>query len=242
VSTGAIEEFVQFAAGLRPDFRAKLRGASWKEIAELECLAESPLPTLFADLLRCMGHDDGGLCLGLDESLDITNLIEYYQEIRTEPGDWPCPAGYIVLAPRGGDHDISIGIAPHAQVMFTSGEHFMRPYADSLTNLLYRDAFATFGVEGQAHRAFIAGTDDQFRERHVLPAAVALAVQLGYHSEWYSDSVVSCLRSRDGAMMTVTQYAGTGLAVNVGARTRRELLRVWWSFRRVFELQLEEWS
>lgn len=242
MKTTNLEAFMQFTTELRPDFPAMIRGANWKEVAELERLAGSPLPALFSEILRCMGHDDGGLCLGLEESLDITQLIEYYKTLRSEPGAWPCPEGYIVMAPRAGDHDISIGTTPNSSVMFTSGHRLMRSYADSLTSLLYRDAFAAFGVEGQPHSAFIAGTDAQFKDRAVLASAVERAVQLGYDPEWYSDSAVSCLRSHHGAMMTITQYAGTGLAVNVGAQTRRELLRVWWSFHQSFELRLEQWS
>lgn len=242
VNTKDVDGFVRFACELNPGFDSSIRGADWRQVDELERKARTALPEAFRQLLLRMGQDDGGLCLAFEESLDIDGIIAYYRQVAEEqPETLPCPPGYIVLAPRGDEPNICVAAIGEAPLVFAVGGRIIRAYSDSLVSLLHRDAFIAFGIIRHPHRAFAAGREGDF-DRSVLAQAVGLAERLGYRQEWYSDSVVACGRSPRGGMMAITQYEGGPLGVNVGAKSRREVLGVAWEFRREYGLELVESS
>ena len=73
-----------------------------------------------------------------------------------------------------------------------------------------------------------------------LPEAVKLSERLGYEQAWYSDCIVACATRGDGSAITITQYEGGPLCVNIGAGSRHEALAVSWKFRRAFGLKFVE--
>lgn len=242
VTEPSFHSFMRFACELKPGYASEVRGASAHEVRLLEQVAGVGLPPLYREVLLALGRGDGGLCLGMEDSLDIDQLIRTYRDAREDIGArWPCPPGYVLLSRDEAAEQICLTIEEPVAAWFTASERLISRYAESLIGLLHRDAFSALGVQGCRHRGFIAGRHGDPDSGSAMTPVSRLAVELGYVRQWYSDSIVSCHRSERGGMLRITRYEGEPLAVHVGAPTRREVLRVWWAFRRAFGLALVEW-
>lgn len=235
-----MDDFIAYACQFRPEFACAIQGAKPEEISRLAWLAQVSPTSEYIAFMSKMGRCDGGLDLAVDGSADIRLIIEYYRQCQATGGRFP-PRCVLLVSGYLGEMFVEFRSEGELRVVEAEGEAITGVYADSLEKLLYRSAFAEFAMRKRPHSALLTGSYADLGYRSVLGEAEALAGSLGFSREWFSDSQVLCCRS-GSALMTLTQYEGQGIGVILATDTRREILRIWATYKRAFGLELGEWG
>ena len=74
-----INDLIDYICRSDLDFQARIEGATADEIGKLEHLIARPFPETYKRFLSFMGHNDGGLNIGIDSSTDIRDVIDQYE-------------------------------------------------------------------------------------------------------------------------------------------------------------------
>jgi hypothetical protein len=218
-----IAEFIRYVSLRDPSFPGRIAGASDQEIDTLERLASRRLPDSYKEFLSFMGHNDADLRLAWDCTTDISAISSYYKE-EVHRGEEIVPSNCIVVG-LGGTivEEISLRLDGGGEptVVISGGGEVEALYAESLPKLLYRRAFAKYNWTTSPHRAAYVNA---IRAKQLLQAE-RRASEMGFHTCWFSDAIAYC-GEQEGASVTITQFEGDGLVVQIAARNESELSRM----------------
>jgi len=215
-----MEHFIQYVSQFEPDFASRIRGASEEEIDTLERLAGLRLPPIYRTFLSRMGHASGGIDIAFEGTTRITEVIDYYQNsVRT--GKARVPPNSLIIgigSPPTEDVALQLGSDRACPAFLASEGELLQLLADSLETLLFRVAFATFRMK-LFHAGGTYRNNSAARQREL---ADAVAVEIGYQRQWFSDSIEFCGERRDSAII-INQYQHHGLAIRIRAESDTEV-------------------
>jgi hypothetical protein len=230
-----IEDFIKYVSRYDPQFPARIRGSSPKEIGTLQQLSGRLLPAKYSDFLARMGQDAGGLKLTDEPRTEIAEVLEYYREFIV-PGDVLLPAGHIVIA-AGGLQVFELSVECDAEerlpVFILERGKVRERHADAFDKLLYRSAFGIFRAKLLPYSAIYTSTP----AGKSLAAAVKVAKSLGFAPLWFSDSVRFCSERDDGVVLIISR----GYWIRVAARSKLEAEKVGDVFVQQYGIKFDQW-
>lgn len=224
-----MEHLIRYASQFEPTFASRIRGASGEEIDTLERLTGFPLPPIYRAFLSSMGHENGELEIAFEGTTRINDVIDYYQKlVRT--GKVTVPPNCLVIgigSPPTEDIAMQLGSEGAAPLFFAEDGELLQLYGDSLETVLFRLAFATFRLS-----LFPIGAsydnNSAVRQREL---ADAVAAEIGFERQWFSDSIEFCGEAR-GAAVIMNQYHHHALAIRITAESEAAIESIGSAFAR----------
>lgn len=221
-----MDNFFNYVKRFDNNFKTRIVGASFSEIAQLETLLGRPLPDYYKQFLLYMGHSDRELSLAYQGSTDIAEVIKYYEFLVKygEEEEWPPPADCILI----GTGDVSVGDiclqmdqSEEPRVVFAMEGDMIGLYAETLEKLLFRNAFVKY-------RLRLLPKSGVYRSgplERVFDPARSVAVKLNFVLQWFSDGAGICGERADAAIL-IEQYQETGIWICIAAQDKREVERI----------------
>jgi hypothetical protein len=221
-----IDRIVEFIAGFDPGFPSATAGAGPAEIDHLERVVGRPLPEVYKQFLRRMGHGMDWVELP-DADFEVVTVTEYY-----ERPPWLPPPEYLLIGWAMSDPDFHVFLestgpgGPRVVTFpFVEGDFeeeirqvWWRPVAGSLVEMLGTRAFRTCRMDLLPATALYAGEAD-------LAAARGVFEEMGFRALWFSnDWTLVC--DRADAALVATRPEGWSLAINVACQDREALQRI----------------
>jgi len=215
-----MENFIQYVSQFEPDFASTIRGACEEEINTFEGLAGLKLPAFYRSFLSRMGHDIGSMEIAYGRTTNITDVIDFYRNLVL-PGKEPLPPDCLIVGIGSPpDDDVALRVTSEADgpVFFASEGELFQLYGDSLERLLFRAAFAIYRMK-------VFPDEGVYLSRTAAPQrelADAVAVEIGFQRQWFSDSIEFC-GERRGSAIIINQYQHNVMLIRIRAESKTEI-------------------
>jgi hypothetical protein len=222
-----MDGFMDYIKNRDPLFPTLIRGASQKEIETLENwvgdLVGLSLPPSYKRFLSRLGHNDGGLAIGLDSTTNIVKVLDCYQNDIAK-GLGKIPPNCILIGFGGlvvPEVCLEFFCDSEPRVIISEQDSILEFYAESLEKLLFRKAFMMYALKRFPYATFLVGTN----VKRLLEPAQKIALFLGFKPLWFSDAIAFC-GERDDAIIGISQFEAQGLSVRIAAPKRAEVERM----------------
>ncbi|HUQ95774.1 MAG TPA: hypothetical protein VM120_29115 [Bryobacteraceae bacterium] len=222
----SMERLAGYIATYDPPFAKAIAGADAADVQDLEAALGRDLPPVYLDFLNVMGKSMDWL-RPANAAFDAVSLTEYYREqswrpegfvkialgqddpffdIYLEDADAATPR--VVTMPRGPTKDLDAW-----------RKAYRHPLAGSLTEYLGTSAYNKLRMAAMPEKARMTGSKPG--SRAILQVEKECS-QLSLQPVWFSNDWVKLFYAEDAGAVA-KQFPGTGLAINVAARTPARL-------------------
>ena len=214
-----MNNFIQYILQFDKFFLDKVQGATSHEISQLEKQTGQKLPLFYKKFLTLMGHNTGDLKIAWECNFNILYLLDIYED------QLGIPEKYIVIAYGGMTiEELYIECIEKEEdgPIFFLEEESNLPiiYADSLEKLLFRTVFIRYEWPLFPYKIDL---NEGIKNKSTIEK---LAIEkLGYHKQWFSDSVTFC-GYKDNSAIIVSQFEGERCCVSISAKNIWEFLKV----------------
>jgi hypothetical protein len=219
-----MEQFVEFASQLIPNYKQLIRGASSEEIMHFEQLVGFPLPQTYKEYLFQMGHNNGGVELICDGTTDLTDLIEFYEQ-EIVPGYDEAPPDCIIIGIGGTIvEEISLQFAPFLEprMVFSGGGIVNSLCAESFDKFIFRSVFIQEQHRTFSHFRPLISTNNKL----LIKQSHDIAVSLGFQPLWFSDSIAFCGKKDHATISMIQGEHSHALTIKIATQQESEMNRI----------------
>jgi len=216
-----MDSLMAYLRQFSPNADAGVQGAEPEQITDLEQIVGRPLPDDYRQYLERMGNE--GISVSFDgPGSRASNVLSYYQYLRAS--GQRVPDGYLIIGP--GERSLSVALSdlperePAVVLMDSLATSRVRPFAQSLPNLLFRQVFTT----GNNATLPYFGSAQGHASRDWLDRARQAAGALGLAEQWFSEPSLACYQGKTAAAH-VNQYEAGTLNVRIWSQSQEEAER-----------------
>lgn len=235
-----MNKFIEFACKFIPNYQQSICGASQEEIVHFKQLVGYPLPKTYEEYLLYLGHENGGVEIICDGTMNIMDLIEFYEQ-DIVPGHSKVPPDCIIVGIGGTIvEEISLqGISSKKpQVVFSGGGKVRSLYAESFEKLLFRSLFTQEQHQLFSNFSRLTSTDN----KRLVELSHDVAVNfLDFKPLWFSDSIAFCGEREDATISVLQGEKNDATTIKIATQQESEMNHIIAVFMDNLGVDLRRW-